>query len=210
MSVEPEDHDNNIMDVMSNASMASIAAVIMMSMVTPDAAMAVASVATPDAAVAVENPLVEVFKTMPANLLHPAVMFAMFGGAVYTAYLGWQVRQIRTTDDKETKKRLVEKKPAQKHFANASAIMAITTFFTFEGMANTFNRAGKLFPGPHLYAGLGLVTTLTVLASLVPSMQKGNIKAREAHLAVGALCLGLFAWQAQTGLEIVGKLTKLW
>jgi hypothetical protein len=34
-------------------------------------------------------------------------------------------------------------------------------------------------------------------AALVPSMQKGNEAARNAHIALNALNLTLFAWQAR-------------
>ena len=42
-------------------------------------------------------------------------------------------------------------------------------------------RANKLFPGPHLYAGAGVVVSWAMAASLVPLMAKGKESARIAH-----------------------------
>ena len=57
--------------------------------------------------------------------------------------------------------------------------------------------AGKLFPGPHLYAGAAIVVLWALAASLVPYMQKGNDTARSVHIAANTINLGLFAWQAR-------------
>lgn len=55
--------------------------------------------------------------------------------------------------------------------------------------------AGKLFPGPHLFAGAAIVALWALAAALVPAMQKGNQNARNAHIALNALNVGLFIWQ---------------
>lgn len=65
--------------------------------------------------------------------------------------------------------------------------------------------AGKLFPGPHLYAGAAITVLWALSAALVPAMQKGNDNARTAHIALNTVNLLLFASQIPTGLEIVGK-----
>lgn len=68
--------------------------------------------------------------------------------------------------------------------------------------------AGKLFPGPHLYAG-ALITVLWALAAaLVPAMQKGNDTARSLHIGLNTINVLLFATQIPTGLEIVGKVGR--
>ena len=66
-------------------------------------------------------------------------------------------------------------------------------------------RAGKLFPGPHLFAGASIVALWAIAASLVPAMSKGNDTARSVHIAANTLNVGLFAWQIPTGLAIVQK-----
>lgn len=55
--------------------------------------------------------------------------------------------------------------------------------------------AGKLFPGPHLYAGAGIVALWAVAASLVPAMQKGSEAARTLHITLNCVNIALFAWQ---------------
>ena len=72
---------------------------------------------------------------------------------------------------------------------------------------NTYARAGKLFPGPHLYAGAGLVVLWAMAAACVPSIQKGNDTARTVHIGANLAGIGLFAWQVQSGIPI---LLKVW
>ena len=60
-------------------------------------------------------------------------------------------------------------------------------------------------PGPHLYAGAGIVILWAAAAALTPAMQKGNDSARSAHIALNTINLALFAWQIPTGLDIVAK-----
>lgn len=64
-------------------------------------------------------------------------------------------------------------------------------------------RAGKLFPGPHLFAGMSMTIIWALAAALVPYMQKGNDAARVAHIALNAINILLFAWQVGTGIEIM-------
>lgn len=74
-----------------------------------------------------------------------------------------------------------------------------------EGCANTFMRTGRLFPGPHLFAGAAMVGLWAMAAALVPAMQKGNDTARSMHIGLNAINVLLFVWQVPTGLEIVQK-----
>ena len=66
-------------------------------------------------------------------------------------------------------------------------------------------RTGKLFPGPHLFAGAAIVVCWALAGALVPAMQKGDNNARNAHIALNCVNLSLFAWQVPTGLDIVWK-----
>ena len=92
-----------------------------------------------------------------------------------------------------------------KHTTLGSFILALGVTTSLEGGLNTYMRVGKLFPGPHLFAGAGMTALWAIGASLVPEMQKGNETARSAHIAINTVVLGLFLWQVPTGLEIVGK-----
>lgn len=58
--------------------------------------------------------------------------------------------------------------------------------------------AGKLFPGPHLFAGVGITVLWAISAALVPAMQRGNDNARTAHIALNCVNLLLFASQVGT------------
>lgn len=166
-----------------------------------------ASIASlPTAALAEIPPvLVETFKSKPASLAHPTTMWLLFGGAIYTGYLGWQSKSIRSVDP-EKRKELVKSKVTKRHFDTSATIFFIMTFATFSGMANTYTRTGKLFPGPHLYAGLGLVTLMSAMSALVPQMQAGKMWAKNAHFTLAFPAILLFAWQANSGMTIVGKL----
>ncbi len=159
----------------------------------------------PTEAYAVPEALVEAFKSKPASLMHPVTMWGVFGSALYTGWLGWQSRQIRSVDA-EKRKELVKAKVTKRHFELSGTIFAIMTCATFGGMANTYTRTGKLFPGPHLYAGLGLVAVMSVMSALVPQMQSGKMWARNTHLALAVGAISLFGWQAKSGMVIVGKL----
>jgi hypothetical protein len=91
------------------------------------------------------------------------------------------------------------------HWSLGSVLLGIGTSFAIEGPVNTFMRAGKLFPGPHLYAGAGCVVCWALAAALTPQMQKGSDPARIGHIAFNTVGLGLFAWQLPTGWDILSK-----
>ena len=77
-----------------------------------------------------------------------------------------------------------------------------------KGPLNTYARAGKLFPGPHLYAGAGLVVLWALAASMVPAMQKGNDSARTVHIGANVAGIGLFVWQVTSGVPILFKVLE--
>jgi Protein of unknown function (DUF4079) len=77
-----------------------------------------------------------------------------------------------------------------------------------QGPLNTYARAGKLFPGPHLYAGAGLVCLWAIAVACVPAMQKGNDAARTLHIGANVAGLGLFGWQVVSGIPILLKVIE--
>ena len=107
-----------------------------------------------------------------------------------------------------SRKELADGSFRDKHYQVGSLVLGLGTAFAIEGPVNTFLRAQKLFPGPHLYAGAGIVVAWAMAASLVPLMQKGSENARYAHMAFNALAIGLFTWQIPTGWEITQKVIK--
>lgn len=169
------------------------------------------------------------------SLMHPAFMFFLLGASCYAGYLGFQWRRARelATEIKDLKaqlpkpaegetappspldatiksleeerKGLIGQKLNEKHHNWGSLILGLGTLMAIAGPTNTFLRTGKLFPGPHLYAGAGMVVLWAAAAALVPSMQKGNDTSRSLHIAFNAVNIGLFLWQVPTGLDIVAK-----
>ena len=95
------------------------------------------------------------------------------------------------------RKALLAEGVRDKHFNWGSLLLALGVAIAIEGPVNTYLRTGKLFPGPHLYAGAGIVVLWATAAACVPQMQKGNDTARSVHIALNAVNLALFAWQAR-------------
>lgn len=106
------------------------------------------------------------------------------------------------------RKELASAGPKDKHFSQGSLLLFIGTAFAIEGPLNTYARAGKLFPGPHLYAGAGLVVLWALAASMVPAMQKGNDAARTVHIGANVAGIGLFVWQVTSGVPILFKVLE--
>ncbi|KAL3802408.1 hypothetical protein HJC23_007233 [Cyclotella cryptica] len=106
------------------------------------------------------------------------------------------------------RKDLASSGPRDKHFNQGSILLFIGIAFAIEGPLNTYARAGKLFPGPHLYAGAGLVVLWALAASMVPAMQKGNDTARTVHIGANLAGMGLFIWQITSGIPILLKVIE--
>lgn len=107
------------------------------------------------------------------------------------------------------RKELSGAKVRDSHYSQGALLAFLGTAFAIEGPLNTYARAGKLFPGPHLYAGAGLVVLWAAAAACVPAMQKGNDTARSIHIAANVSGMGLFAWQILTGWPILQKVVQL-
>jgi len=92
-----------------------------------------------------------------------------------------------------------------KHNAMGSLLLGLGVTMTAAGCFNTYLRTGKLFPGPHLYGGMGITVLWALAAALVPEMQKGNNTARNLHIGLNVANVLLFVSQVPSGLEIVDK-----
>ncbi|MEM9504976.1 MAG: DUF4079 domain-containing protein, partial [Cyanobacteria bacterium P01_E01_bin.43] len=95
-----------------------------------------------------------------------------------------------------------------RHHRMGSALLAFMVLGSIGGMAVTYVNNGKLFFGPHLLVGLGMTGIIATSASLVPFMQKGNDIARTAHITLNVALVGLFGWQAVTGVQIVQRILE--
>lgn len=105
------------------------------------------------------------------------------------------------------RKQLAAEGPRDKHFSQGALLAFLGTLFAIEGPLNTYARAGKLFPGPHLYAGAGLVVLWALAVATIPAMQKGSDTARTVHIGANVVGTSLFAWQVVSGIPI---LLKVW
>lgn len=135
-------------------------------------------------------------KALKAQLPKPAAD----GTAAPPSPLDGQIAALETE-----RKGIIAAGVRDKHSAAGAVLLAFGVGIAVEGCLNTWMRTGKLFPGPHLFAGAGIVVLWALAAALVPYMQKGNETARSLHIGLNALNLALFAWQVPTGLDIVNK-----
>ena len=139
------------------------------------------------------------------NFAHPAIMWVLLALSLYAAYLGLQVQRTRNAQGEE-KKELVKGRYTIKHHQIGSIILALMVAGSIGGMAVTYINNGKLFVGPHLLAGLSITGLIAFSASLSPFMQKGANWARMTHILLNFAILGLFAWQAFSGIEIIQRI----
>jgi protein-S-isoprenylcysteine O-methyltransferase Ste14 len=139
------------------------------------------------------------------NFFHPIVMWALLLLSLYAAYLGLQVQRTRNAQGEE-KKELIKGRYNIRHHQIGSILLAFMVTGSVGGMAVTYINNGKLFVGPHLLAGLGMMSLIAFSASLSPYMQKGANWARATHILLNFALLGIFAWQAITGVQIVQKI----
>ncbi|MBW4555790.1 MAG: DUF4079 domain-containing protein [Trichormus sp. ATA11-4-KO1] len=139
------------------------------------------------------------------NFFHPLIMWVLLALSLYAAYLGLQVQRTRNAQGEE-KKELIKGRYNIKHYQIGSVLLALMVTGAIGGMAVTYINNGKLFVGPHLLAGLGMTGLIAFSASLSPFMQKGANWARATHILVNFALLGLFTWQAITGVQIVQRI----
>ncbi|MCC5642093.1 DUF4079 domain-containing protein [Nostoc sp. CHAB 5824] len=142
------------------------------------------------------------------NFFHPVLMWALLVLSIYAAYLGLQLQRTRNAQGEE-KKELIKGRYNVRHYQIGSILLALMVVGAIGGMGVTYINNGKLFVGPHLLAGLGMTGMIAFSAALSPYMQKGANWARATHILLNFTLLGLFAWQAVTGVQIVQRiLTK--
>jgi heme A synthase len=142
-----------------------------------------------------------------SQFFHPVLMWVLLGLTIYALYLGLQWRRTRTAEGDE-KKELLKGKFNIKHHQIGSLVLALMVVGAIGGMAVTYLNNGKLFVGSHLLAGLGMTALIALSASLTPLMQKGQDWARYTHISLNVVLMGLFGWQALTGVQIVQRIVS--
>jgi Protein of unknown function (DUF4079) len=139
------------------------------------------------------------------NFVHPPLMWVLFGLCIYAMYLGIQIRRTRSADA-DTRKELIKGKYNNRHHQIGSIILGLMVLGSIGALAVTYINNGKLFVGPHLIAGLSMTALIAFSASLTPYMQKGQDWARYSHIGINVVIVGLFGWQAISGLEILQRI----
>lgn len=142
-----------------------------------------------------------------SQFVHPILMWILLAMSVYALYLGIKIQQTRYADG-DAKKELIKGRYNVRHYQIGSVLLGLMVIGAIAAMAVTYINNGKLFVGPHLLAGLGMTALIAISASLSPFMQKGNMWARYTHIALNVVLLGLFGWQAITGVEIVQRIVS--
>ncbi len=140
-----------------------------------------------------------------SQFIHPSLMWVLLAVSIYAMYLGIQVQRTRYADG-DVKKELIKGRYNVKHYQVGSVLLALMIIGSLGAMAVTYINNGKLFVGSHLLAGLGMTGLIATSASLSPFMQKGQNWARFTHIALNVVLLGLFGWQAITGVQIVQRI----
>ncbi|MCX7596305.1 MAG: DUF4079 domain-containing protein [Fischerella sp.] len=139
------------------------------------------------------------------QFFHPLMMWALLLVSIYAAYLGLQVQRTRNAQG-EQKKELIKGRYNVRHPQIGSILLALMVAGSIGGMAVTYINNGKLFVGPHLLVGLSMTSMIAFSAALSPYMQKGANWARVTHILLNFTLLGLFTWQAITGVQILQKI----
>jgi hypothetical protein len=137
-----------------------------------------------------------------SQFAHPILMWVLLIMTLYAGYLGFQIRRTRSAEG-ETKKELIRGRFNIRHYQLGSILLAFMVIGSIGAMGATYINSGKLFVNPHLIAGLGMTGLIATSAALSPYMQKGHDWARYSHIALNLVLVGLFAWQAVTGMQIV-------
>ncbi len=135
------------------------------------------------------------------SFFHPIAMWILLVVALYAMYLGVQVRRTRLADG-NLKKELIKGRFAIRHHQIGSILLALLVMGAIGGITVTYLNNGKVVISPHLFAGLGIVGLISTSAAMVPFMQKYDW-VRNIHVALNLILLGLFGWQAVTGVQIV-------
>jgi Protein of unknown function (DUF4079) len=138
---------------------------------------------------------------------HPVLMWVLFALTLYAGYLGFQIRRTRSAEG-DLKKELIKGKFNVKHHQFGSIVLVLMVLGSIGAMGVTYINSGKLFVAPHLIAGLSMTGLIATSASLTPLMQKGKNWARYTHIALNTVIVGLFGWQAVTGIQIVQNILK--
>lgn len=138
---------------------------------------------------------------------HPVLMLGTVTGTLYALYLGIQTRRIRKANG-ETKKFMVKAKYNQRHYRAGAILLVLWSIGSVVGMTATYALYHQLFLSFHLVGGLSLVCFASLTVATVPFMQQGEKWARNAHIVLIILLIGLSFCQTATGFSIVQEMVQ--
>jgi len=138
------------------------------------------------------------------GFVHPVMMWVVLVLALYTMYLGIQTRRTRTASS-ELKSVLIKQRFPLRHHQMGAILLALLVLGMIGGITVTYLTRGEIVINPHLFVGLAMVGVAATATALVPFMQKQD-GLRNVHVALNLVLLGLFGWQALTGVQIVQKM----
>lgn len=142
------------------------------------------------------------FASLPASLIHPVAMSVLLVLWFWAAYLGLQIFLYRRQNLTPIP---AHSSDAASHKEVASLLLTCTYLGMVFGMANTYTRTARLFPGPHLYGGILLVMLLSVQVSLSAFFNKYTLL-RIPHLITGVAVLAMFLAQLWSGIGLTQSL----
>jgi hypothetical protein len=138
------------------------------------------------------------------GFVHPVMMWVVLLLALYTMYLGIQTRRTRTAGG-EQKSILIKERFPIRHHQMGAILLVLLVLGMIGGLTVTYLTRGEIVVGPHLFVGLVMVGVAAITAALVPFMQKQD-GLRNIHVALNLGLMGLFGWQALSGVQIVQKM----
>lgn len=138
------------------------------------------------------------------GFFHPVMMWVVLLLALYTMYLGIQTRRARTASG-ELKSALMKQRFPIRHHQMGAILLVLLALGTIGGITVTYLTRGEIVVAPHLFVGLAMVGVAATATALVPFMPKQDWL-RNIHVALNLVLMGLFGWQALTGVQIVQKM----
>jgi hypothetical protein len=146
------------------------------------------------------------------GMIHPIGMIGLYLLSILAAYHGLQFRKIREVTSeinslqksfntnpenqqtvetlsnlKNQKSKLIEGKHKDKHTIIGSILLGFGIMLSLEGGLSTWWRVGELFPGDHMFAGVGMTSTWALASALIPWMSRGNLLAKNLHVVLNII-----------------------
>lgn len=151
------------------------------------------------------------YVSLPGSLIHPILMALIITGWAYALTLGlranfWRRERRGAQLLAPSSSVGADRSPTGKrHHKTAAGLLLATLAVMVAGMLNTFLRAGRLFPGPHLYGGFLVLLALCAQAALVPWFAEVKTT-RSVHLLGGLVSFALLLSQLWTGVGLTTSL----